>query len=74
MVRAPSARAADGVNLALLTCRAFAVREPVDRQTWRLAFNAYGVRALCEFPDARLEFDRAAFAADPRIAAIAWER
>ncbi len=74
VVRAPSARAADGVNLALLTCRAFAVREPVDRQTWRLAFNAYGVRALCEFPDARLEFDRAAFAADPRIAAIAWER
>jgi hypothetical protein len=29
---------------------------------------------LCDFPDARLEFDRQALAADPRIAAFVWER
>ena len=66
-VRYPSARDADGINIALLTCRAFAVHEPLERQTWRLALNAHGVRALCDFPDARLEFRRDAFAKDPRI-------
>ena len=34
----------------------------------------HGARALCDFPEARLEFDRQAFAADPRIAAFEWER
>jgi hypothetical protein len=33
-----------------------------------------GIRALREFPKASLEFGRDAFAGDPRIAAIAWER
>lgn len=45
-----------GANLAVLTCRAFKSREPVDRQTWRLAFSASGVRALCSHPEQRLEF------------------
>jgi hypothetical protein len=74
VLRAPSARDAGGVTVALLTCRAFAAREPIERQTWRLAFNAHGVRAVCEFPNARLAFDRASFARDPRIASLAWER
>jgi hypothetical protein len=65
---------ARGVNLAALSCRPFAAREPVERQTWRLGLGPAGVRAVCAFPDARLEFDRSAFAADPRIATLTWER
>jgi len=74
LLRYPSARDPAGVNLALFACRAFASREPTDRRTWRLHLNAHGVRAVCEFPDRRLEFDRQAFAADPRIAALRWQR
>jgi hypothetical protein len=74
VIRYPSARDADGVNLALLTCRAFAVREPVARQTWRLGLNAHGVRAVCDFPDMRLEFTRNAFGTDPRIRGLRWAR
>ena len=69
-----SARDRDGVNVALLRCRAFAARAPIDRQTWRVSLNAHGVRAICDFPDARLEFDRRAFAGDPRIARLRWDR
>lgn len=69
-----SARLEGGVNLALLTCGAFAAREPQERQTWRLHVGAHGVRAVCGFPEVRLEFDRQAFAADPRVAGLKWER
>jgi hypothetical protein len=68
VVKYPSARVDDGVNLALLTCRAFASRAPVERQTWRMHLSAHGVRAVCDAPQSRLEFDRGAFASDPRIA------
>jgi hypothetical protein len=69
-----SARDATGVNVALLSCRAFGGRDPLERQTWRLNLNAHGARAVCEFPELRLEFTREAFAGDPRIAALRWER
>ncbi len=65
---------AGGANLALLACRAFARPAPVDRQTWRMRLSASGVQALCEFPRQAVEFPRDAFAADPRIAALNWER
>ena len=74
VLRYASARDAGGVNLALLACRAFAGKAPVERQTWRLNLNAYGARAVCEHPDLRLEFTRDAFAADPRIVKLCWER
>ena len=74
VLRYPSARDPHGVNVALLTCRAFAVRAPIDRQTWRLSLNAHGARAICDHPDARLEFAREAFARDPRIAQLRWDR
>ena len=74
VIRYASARLPGGSNLALLTCLAFASREPLARQTWRLHFASHGVRALCDFPDARLEFDRQAFAGDPRMASLDWER
>ncbi len=69
-----SARVPRGVNLALLTCGAFASRQPQERQTWRIHLGSHGARALCDFPDERLEFDRLAFAADPRVARLEWER
>jgi RES domain len=62
------------LNAALLTCRAFARAEPSDRQTWRILFGGNGARALCEMPREMIDFDRRAFAADPRIAAMRWER
>jgi hypothetical protein len=74
-IRYPSARdAAGGVNVALLTCAAFSAAAPLERQTWRLHFDHGGVRALCEFPERRLSFDTTAFADDPRIATLHWER
>jgi hypothetical protein len=65
---------AGGVNLALLTCRAFALPGPLERQTWRMFMGPSGVRALCIFPERRIEFDRDAFSRDPRIAALHWNR
>src|SRR5262245_11206071 len=74
VLRYRSARDRDGIDIALLRCRAFAARNPIERQTWRMSLNAHGVRAVCDHPDARLEFDRRAFAGDPRIASLRWER
>jgi hypothetical protein len=73
-LRYPSARDPDGLNLALLTCRAFATTAPLERQTWRMLAGPTGVRAICAFPDSRLEFNRDAFACDSRIRAMRWER
>jgi hypothetical protein len=61
-------------NVAVLTCRAFARPRPQDRRTWRVRLSASGAQAICEFPDIRIGFDRTTFAADPRIAALDWER
>jgi len=63
-----------GSNIALLTCAAFKSREPLERQTWRLHLGPTGARAICDSPPRRLEFERSAFAADPRLAAFGWER
>jgi hypothetical protein len=69
-VRDPAARA----NIALLACKAFRRNTPQARQTWRLRLGSQGIQALCEFPDNRVEFSRDAFAKDPRIANLNWER
>jgi len=69
-VRDPLSRA----NIALLTCRGFAEHDVVDRQTWHLHFSRSGIRAVCESPRTTLPFDRHAFAADPRIEAMTWDR
>lgn len=73
-IRYWSARDESGVNIALLTCAAFGVSAPIERQTWRLHLDRGGVRAMCAFPERRLAFDRNAFARDPRMAALPWER
>ena len=64
----------NGKNIALLMCRAFAVRKPIEWQVWRMHIGAAGVRAVCSKPAGRLAFDRASFARDPRIAALNWDR
>jgi hypothetical protein len=69
-VRDPASRA----NLALLSCRVFTQNDAVSRQTWRLHFNDSGVRAICEFPAQTISFDRNAFAGDPRMAHMVWNR
>jgi hypothetical protein len=69
-VRDPLSRA----NVALLTCRGFAEHDVVDRQTWHIHLGSRGVRAVCESPAVSLSFDRSAFAADPRIASMRWDR
>jgi hypothetical protein len=75
VIRYQSIRDPDrGANLAILMCRAFARPAPVDRQTWRIRLSPSGVQALCEFPRQGLEFPRGTFAADPRIAALNWDR
>jgi hypothetical protein len=74
VIRYASARDPRGVNVALLTCAAFSVTAPLDRQSWRLHLDRRGVRALCEHPERSLEFDRAFFSRDPRIGAMRWER
>ena len=74
VIRYRSAREARGKNLAVLTCAAFSSKAPEERQTWRLQLDATGVRAICDFPAQRLAFDRAAFARDPRVAVMPWER
>ncbi|HXW07632.1 MAG TPA: RES family NAD+ phosphorylase [Vicinamibacterales bacterium] len=69
-----SARVGGGMNLAVLTCRAFARPEPAERQTWRIHLGALGARAVCSHPPAQLEFDRRAFRGDPRLARLEWDR
>lgn len=65
---------AGAANFAILGCGAFASDAPQDRQTWRIQLGASGARAVCQFPDARLELSREAFAQDARIASLTWER
>ena len=73
LLRYQSARG-PGVSVALLTCSAFSSREPEERRRWQIHVGATGARAICEFPDQRLAFDRQAFSRDPRIARLNWDR
>lgn len=75
LIKYQSARDPDrGLNLAILSCRAFTKHEPVSRQSWRIQLSAGGVRAVCEFPRMFLDFDREAFARDPRMSTMTWDR
>lgn len=62
-----------GANIALLTCKGFAKAKPLEPQTWRIRLGTFGVQAICEFPEKRIEFSRTAFA-DPRLNELRWER
>jgi hypothetical protein len=62
------------MNVALLTCRAFANSKPIDQQTWHIRLSDAGARAICEAPKSGITFDRSAFAGDFRIAKLRWAR
>lgn len=75
VIRYASVRDPDnGANLAVLTCRAFAAPQPVDRQTWRIRVGQSGAQAIREHPRIGLEFGRDTFAPDPRLAGMVWDR
>lgn len=75
LIRFASARDPEQrLNVALLTCRAFRSKAPLERQSWRLRLSTSGAQALREFPRTSLDFGRDAFAADPRIQALNWAR
>lgn len=63
-----------GFNLAVLTCRVFARPQPLERQTWRLRIGRHGGQGLREHPPLGLEYAPDAFASDPRLAAMDWNR
>ncbi len=63
-----------GLNLAILTCRVFTSEDPSAYQTWRLHLSRSGARAIREFPKLIIDFNRKAFAVDPRIAEMEWDR
>jgi RES domain len=75
ILRYESVRDPDGgACAAVMTSAAFAIGYPLDYQTWRIGVSASGAYALREHPRAEIEFGGTTFAADPRIAAMAWER
>lgn len=61
-------------NLAILSCLAFSKPKPLARQSWKILLTPNGVRCFCDMPKETIDFDRAAFASDPRIAAMRWQR
>lgn len=57
-----------GANLAVFDCTAFAKPTPVARQSWWLNISQTHVQARCEHPARAIEFERAWFAQDSRLA------
>jgi hypothetical protein len=63
-----------GINVALLTAKAFSHPKPLQWQSWRIKIGASGISALCDFPVARIWFGADYFNADPRLASFNWAR
>jgi hypothetical protein len=75
IIRYKSVRDPKGLaNLALLRCTVFTKPQPIERMSWKLHLGAQGTRALCESPRLSIEYDRTAFASDPRLANFRWDR
>lgn len=75
LIRHMSVRDPDGgINVAVLSCQAFAVSQPVERQTWRIRIGRTGAQALRDHPRLGIEFATDAFAPDPRLADMVWDR
>lgn len=75
IIRFESVRDPSGdTNLAVLNCRAFSDRAPVERQSWRIRMSAAGAQAVRDHPRTGIEFNRCAFSDDPRLSGMVWER
>jgi hypothetical protein len=59
-----------GMNLALLACRAFAKPKPTSQQTWHMRLSDAGAHVVCESPRFRMTYDRQTFAADSCIGSV----
>jgi len=60
--------------VAVLSCAAFAERQPSHHQTWRIRLSRNGAIVSREHPRSSLSFPTDAFSADPRLAGMNWER
>jgi hypothetical protein len=60
----------DGMNVALLSPRAFAASRPRTMQTWRLYVRPHSVQAWCEYPPSAKEYGVDHFRRDPRLASL----
>lgn len=63
-----------GMNVALLSGRAFAKPRPTRLQTWHIHLSEAGAHAVCETPRSRVTYSHRTFATDPRIAKLDWQR
>jgi len=70
VIRYPSVRQAGGMNLAVMSCAAFAKHHPRQTQGWWFRFYNRGLFAIKRFGDQKLDFPFSDFAADPRVAAL----
>jgi hypothetical protein len=74
-IRANSVRCPNkGATLTWLDCSVFDQPEPVSLQTWHMRIARLGIQAICESPRKRLQFEREAFSADPRVVSFDWNR
>lgn len=69
-VRDPQARK----NAALLSCSGFAAPGPSQHHSWKLWFNPHGVHAIEDFGAGRFDIKTEAFAEDPRLKDMVWDR
>ena len=63
-----------GINIAVLAGRAFALPQPVERQTWRIRIGKSGAQVVCEHPRQSYEFAPNDFQNDPRLTGMIWDR
>jgi hypothetical protein len=63
-----------GINIAVLCGTAFALPQPVDRQTWRIRIGKAGAQVVREHPKLSYEITPDAFQNDHRLAGMIWDR
>lgn len=58
VIRYESVRHPDGLaNVAVLTCQAFSLPTPIDRQTWHFVLRSGRTQVICEHPKSATEFE-----------------
>ncbi len=63
-----------GIYIAVLSGRAFALPQPVERQTWLIRIGKSGAQVVCEHPRQSYEFAPNDFQNDPRLWGMIWDR
>jgi hypothetical protein len=74
-IRSVSVRDPDkGMNITIMRCAAFRDTSPLETRTWRLTLSQAGPFAIREALYDAVTYGRGAFANDPRIRTLRWER